>query len=69
MQVGVSKRVVRRVVGKVDRTARRQELEEVARKIDSEALSWVEKVARWKEQTGLSETSFWRVLKRCSRSS
>lgn len=67
-QVGVSERVVRRVVGKVERTARRQEREEIAREIDGEAISWVEKVARWREQTGLSETSFWRALRRCGRS-
>jgi hypothetical protein len=46
MQVGVSKVVVRRVVGKVDGTARRQEREVVARQIDGETISWVEKVAR-----------------------
>jgi hypothetical protein len=63
-QAGVSESVVRRVVGKVDREARQREQEETARQIDCEALSWPEMVARWKEQTGQSETTFWRALKR-----
>jgi len=42
--------------------------EEIAGQIDSQALSWPEKVARWKEQTGQSETTFWRALKRCRHS-
>jgi hypothetical protein len=67
-QAGVSKRVVRRVVGRVDREARRREQEAIAGQIDSQALSWPEKVARWKEQTGQSETTFWRVLSRCGPS-
>jgi hypothetical protein len=67
-EVGVSESVVRRVVGKVDRETKRQKQEDIARQIDGEALSWPEKVARWKEQTGRSETTFWRALKRCSRS-
>jgi hypothetical protein len=64
-QAGVSERVVRRVVGNVDREAKRQKQEEIARQIDGEALSWPEKVAGWTEQTGQSETTFWRALKRC----
>jgi hypothetical protein len=63
-QAGVSESVVRRVVGRVDREARQREQEEIAGKIDSQALSWPEKVARWREQTGQSETTFWRALKR-----
>jgi len=68
MQVGVSERVVRRVVGKVDQARRRRQQEEAAREIDGQPLSWPEKVARWREQTGLGETTFYRVLKRCRHS-
>jgi hypothetical protein len=56
------------VVGGVDREAKKWEQAEIAGQIDSQALSWPEKVAPWKEQTGQSETTFWRALKRSSRS-
>ncbi len=67
-QAGVPEKVVRRVAGKVDREARQREQEDIAGQIDSQAWSWPEKVGRWKEQTGQSETTCWRALKRCGRS-
>jgi hypothetical protein len=57
-------RRVRRLVGKVDQAAARQRQEDVARSIDAEDLTWGEKVKKWKEQTGQSEATFWRVLQR-----
>jgi ribosomal protein S18 acetylase RimI-like enzyme len=62
---GVTVTIVRRVVGKLDHAARRKEQEGIARQIDSEPVAWHEKVGRWKQQTGQSEATFWRVLKRC----
>jgi hypothetical protein len=60
--------VVRRVVGKLDAQAvadRRRVQEATARRIDAEALPWSEKATRWTAETGQSEATFWRVLKRC----
>jgi hypothetical protein len=62
---GVTVAVVRRVAGKLDHAARRKQQEDIALQIDNEPVTWHEKVARWKEQTGRSEATFWRVLKRC----
>jgi hypothetical protein len=63
-QTGSTVAVVRRIVGKVDQDARRKQQEEIACRIDGEPLGWGEKVARWKSETGQSEATFWRVLKR-----
>ena len=63
-RTGSTVAVVRRIVGKVDQEARRMKQEETARRIDGEPLGWGEKVARWKAETGQSEVTFWRVLKR-----
>jgi hypothetical protein len=38
---------------------------EMARQIDGLPISWPEKIARWKEQTGQCGATFWRVLKKC----
>jgi hypothetical protein len=59
--------VVQQVVGKLDPQAgadRRRVQEATARRIDAEPLPWSEKVKRWTEQTGQSEATFWRVLRR-----
>jgi hypothetical protein len=59
--------VVRRVVGKLDPQTvadRRRVQERAAHSIDADPLPWSEKVKRWREQTGQSEATFWRVLRR-----
>jgi hypothetical protein len=63
-RTGTTVSVVRRVVGKLDRAAIRQRQEEVAMRINAERLTWSEKVARWRAETGMSEATFWRVLHR-----
>jgi hypothetical protein len=64
-QTGSTVNVVRRVVGKLDKAAIRGQQEETAREIDSQPLPCSGKVALWKERTGQSEATFWRVLRRC----
>jgi hypothetical protein len=59
-EAGVSVSVVSRVVGKLG--TKQQDQQEIALQIDQEPVSWHEKVERWKQQTGMSETTFWRVL-------
>jgi len=56
--------VVRRIAGKVDRTSHHRWQEDTARMIDAEPLTWRDKVARWKAETGQGEVTFWTVLKR-----
>jgi hypothetical protein len=63
-QAGSTVNVVRRVVGRLDKAAIRAQQEETAREIDSQSLPWSGKVALWKERTGQSEVTFWRVLQR-----
>lgn len=63
-QAGSTAAVVRWVVGKVDQEARRKKQEEIARRIDGEPQSWGAKVAHWKAETGQSDVTFGRVLKR-----
>ncbi len=64
---GTADGVVRRIVGKLDPTevqkARQRQIDQ-ARQIDSLPISWPEKIARWKEQTGQSSATLWRVLKK-----
>ena len=60
--------VVRRIVGKLDPAevqAARQRQMETARRIGRMPISWPEKIALWKEQTGQCSATFWRVLKKC----
>jgi hypothetical protein len=64
-QAGSTVNVVRRVVGKLDQAAIRAQQEEIAREIDRHPLPWSGKVALWKERTGQSGATFWRVLRRC----
>ena len=64
-EAGSTVNVGRRVVGKLDKAAIRARQEETAREIDSQPLPWSGKVALWKERTGKSEVTFWRVLRRC----
>lgn len=61
---GSTTAVVRRIVGKLDQVARRKRQEAAARRINAEDLSWGEKAARWKAETGQSEATLWRVLNR-----
>jgi hypothetical protein len=63
-RAGTTVAKVRRIVGKVDTEGQRRRQEEIARAIDGEPLTWGEKVARWKHQTGRSGATFWRVLRR-----
>jgi hypothetical protein len=66
-QAGTTVGVVRGVCGNLDpelSRRHRSRQEEIAGRIDAEASTWPEKVERWKEETGQSETTFWRVLQR-----
>lgn len=68
-QTGKTPAIVRRVVGKLDPQAKadRHRLQEAtARRIDAEPLSRSEKAECWKAETGQSEATFWRVLRRGS---
>jgi hypothetical protein len=64
-EAGSTVNVVRRLVGKLDKAAIRARQEETAREIASQPSPWSGKVALWKERTGQSEATFWRVLRRC----
>jgi hypothetical protein len=58
---------VRRIVGKLDPAAKERrcrEQEETARRINAGPGSWSDKVQRWKAETGRSEATFFRILKR-----
>jgi hypothetical protein len=65
---GTPQGVVRRIVGKLDpaevQEARQRQMD-TARRIDRMPISWPEKIALWKEQTGQSSATLWRVLKKC----
>jgi hypothetical protein len=59
--------MVRRIVGKLDpaeKERRRKAQEETAARINAGPGPWSEKVSRWTAETGQSETTFLRVLKR-----
>ena len=45
--------------------ARQRHLEETARRVNALPLHWDDKIEFWQEETGLSETTFAKVLKRC----
>ena len=69
---GIAHGVVRRIVGKLDPAEvqkARQRQADTARQIDSLPIRWPEKIARWKEQTGQSSATLWRVLKKTRFSS
>jgi hypothetical protein len=66
-RAGTTVAIVRRVAGKLDREAIRRHQEETAQRIDAEDLTWGEKVAKWQEETGQSEATFWRVLQRVKK--
>jgi len=63
-QTGTTVASVRRVVGKINHLSDRERQAEIAQRIDVETLSWADKAARWKAETGHCETTFWRILKR-----
>ena len=63
-QSGTTVPVVRRVVGKLDRTPVRQRQDDAARKVHALGGSWSEQVAAWKVETRQSEVTYWKVLKR-----
>jgi hypothetical protein len=67
-RTGTTVAIVRRIVGRLDRAGIRQRQDEIAKRIARESLPWSEKVARWKDETGQSEATLWRVLKRCDTS-
>jgi hypothetical protein len=67
-RAGTTVSKVRRIVGKLDQAGQRRQQEETARAIDALPVAWGEKVKRWKEQTGQSEATFWRVLQRLKAS-
>lgn len=59
--------VVRRLVGTLDPETvaeKRRHQEEIARRIDAQPLPWSAKAELWKHDTGQSETTLWRILKR-----
>jgi hypothetical protein len=64
-QAGSTVAVVRRIVGKVDVEGHRRQQDATAARINAEPLAWSGKVAMWKNETGQSEATFWRVLQRC----
>jgi hypothetical protein len=58
---------VRRIVGKLDpaeRERRRKEQEATASRINAGTGSWSEKVKRWEAETGQSEATLFRIIKR-----
>ena len=55
---------VRRIVGKLNHASVRAKQEEIAAKIGAEPVRWSEKIERWRSETGQSEATLWRVLKR-----
>jgi hypothetical protein len=66
-KTGATVATVRRIVGKLDPAEmerRRKEQEETAARIDAGSERWAEKVRRWKAETGQSEGTFLRVIKR-----
>ena len=63
-QAGATVPVVRRVVGKFNRTIQRQRQEEAARTIASRGVPGPDQVAAWHAETGQCEVTNWRVLKR-----
>ena len=63
-QAGTTVPVVRRIVGKLDRTPVRQRQDDAARKVHALGGTWSEQVAAWKAETGRCEVTYWRVLKR-----
>lgn len=66
-RTGVSVSQVRRIVGKLDPTekeSRRKKQEEMAERINARSEPWPEKVKRWRSETGQSEATLFRVIKR-----
>jgi hypothetical protein len=59
--------MVRRIVGKLnpaEKERRRKVQDATAARIDAGPETWPEKVRRWKAETGQSEATFLRVIKR-----
>lgn len=66
-ETGTTVAIVRRIVGKLDpsvQTYKKQQLQEIAKRIEAEGGTWAEKVIKWQSATKTSGTTFWRVLKR-----
>ena len=63
-QSGTTVPIVRRIVGKLDRTAQRQKQDDAARKVHALGGSWSEQAAAWKAETGQCEVTYWQVFKR-----
>jgi hypothetical protein len=64
---GATMSAIRGLVGRLDRASIRQRQEEIASKIDIEAIPWCEKVRRWKAETSQSEATFRRVRNRATQ--
>ena len=66
-RTGATVAEVRRIVGKLDpveKERRRKEQEATAARINARSESWPEKVRRWTAETGQSETTLFRIIKR-----
>ncbi|MBX9582004.1 MAG: hypothetical protein K2X87_16995 [Gemmataceae bacterium] len=59
-QVGISLRMVRRVLGTLDP----HRWERIVEGIEREGGSRVVKIRKWKAETGKSDTTYWRTLRR-----
>lgn len=59
--------MVRRIVGMLDPADKerwRKEQEATAGRINAQTESWPEKVRRWRDETGQSEATLFRIIKR-----
>lgn len=63
-QFGISLRMVQRVIGTLDP----RRWERIAERIEREGGSRVAKIRKWKAETGKSDTTYWRALRRLRRS-
>jgi hypothetical protein len=66
-RTGATVSEVRRIVGKLDpaeKERRRKEQEATAARINARSEPWPEKVRRWKAETGQSEATLFRIIKR-----
>ena len=66
-RAGTTASKVRRLVPRIDKAGLYRQQEETARTIDALPLTWTEKAERWKEATGTSGTTFWRVCERMKK--
>ena len=66
-KTGATVAMVRRIVGKLDpqeKERRRKEKEQAAAPINAGTAPWADKVRRWRAETGQSEATLFRIIKR-----